>query len=142
MVLIKFKNVLIMIIFVSWGGITKAENSSLFSYSSDNQLMSEIIALGALENGMNVYSWQWNEKAKAINANYGASESDGGYAAIGFKAQEIKARYPKAVFINDDGYLQINASLLASYDEFIGQKSSGKTSRCARILNTKYSLCF
>ena len=104
--------------------------------------MSEIIALGALENGMNVYSWQRNEKAKAINANYGASESDGGYAAIGCKAQEIKARYPKAVFINDDGYLQINASLLASYDEFIGQKSSGKTSRCARILNTKYSLCF
>ena len=142
MVLIKFKNVLIITFLVSLGGIAKAENSSMFSYSTDKQLMSEIIVLGVLENGMNVYAWQWNEKAKAINANYGASESDGGYAAIGFKAQEIKARYPKAVFINDDGYLQINASLLASYDEFIGQKSSGKTSRCARILNTKYSLCF
>ena len=142
MVLIKFKNVLIITFLVSLGGITKAENSSMFSYSTDKQLMSEIIVLGVLENGMNVYAWQWNEKAKAINANYGASESDGGYAAIGFKAQEIKALYPKAVFINDDGYLQINASLLASYDEFIGHKSSGETSRCARILNTKYSLCF
>tara|TARA_B110000261_G_scaffold151982_1_gene181051 strand:+ start:212 stop:556 length:345 start_codon:yes stop_codon:yes gene_type:complete len=114
----------------------------MFSYSTDKQLMSEIIVLGVLENGMNVYAWQWNEKAKAINANYGASESDGGYAAIGFKAQEIKALYPKAVFINDNGYLQINASILASRDEFIGQKSSGVTSKCARILNTKYSLCF
>jgi hypothetical protein len=140
--LIKFKNVLIITFLVSLGGITKAENSSMFSYSTDKQLMSEIIVLGVLENGMNVYAWQWNEKAKAINANYGASESDGGYAAIGFKAQEIKALYPKAVFINDNGYLQINASILASRDEFIGQKSSGVTGKCARILNTKYSLCF
>jgi hypothetical protein len=140
--LIKFKNVLIITFLVSLGGITKAENSSMFSYSTDKQLMAEIIVLGVLENGMNVYAWQWNEKAKAINANYGASESDGGYAAIGFKAQEIKALYPKAVFINDNGYLQINASILASRDEFIGQKSSGVTSKCARILNTKYSLCF
>lgn len=140
--MIKFKNVLIITFLVSLGGITKAENSSMFSYSTDKQLMSEIIVLGVLENGMNVYAWQWNEKAKAINANYGASESDGGYAAIGFKAQEIKALYPKAVFINDNGYLQINASILASRDEFIGQKSSGVTSKCARILNTKYSLCF
>ena len=131
-----------MTFLVSLGGITKAESSSMFSYSTDKQLMSEIIVLGVLENGMNVYAWQWNEKAKAINANYGASESDGGYAAIGFKAQEIKALYPKAVFINDNGYLQINASILASRDEFIGQKSSGVTSKCARILNTKYSLCF
>jgi hypothetical protein len=133
---------LIITFLVSLGGITKAENSSMFSYSTDKQLMAEIIVLGVLENGMNVYAWQWNEKAKAINANYGASESDGGYAAIGFKAQEIKALYPKAVFINDNGYLQINASILASRDEFIGQKSSGVTSKCARILNTKYSLCF
>ena len=140
--MIKFKNVLIITFLVSLGGITKAENSSMFSYSTDKQLMAEIIVLGVLENGMNVYAWQWNEKAKAINANYGASESDGGYAAIGFKAQEIKALYPKAVFINDNGYLQINASILASRDEFIGQKSSGVTSKCARILNTKYSLCF
>ena len=140
--MIKFKNVLIITFLVSLGGITKAENSSMFSYSTDKQLMSEIIVLGVLENGMNVYAWQWNEKAKTINANYGASESDGGYAAIGFKAQEIKALYPKAVFINDNGYLQINASILASRDEFIGQKSSGVTGKCARILNTKYSLCF
>jgi hypothetical protein len=131
-----------MTFLVSLGGITKAESSSMFSYSTDKQLMSEIIVLGVLENGMNVYAWQWNEKAKAINANYGASESDGGYAAIGFTAQEIKALYPKAVFINDNGYLQIHASILASRDEFIGQKSSGVTSKCARILNTKYSLCF
>ena len=142
MVLIKFKNVLIITFLVSLGGITKAENSSMFSYSTDKQLMSEIIVLGVLENGMNVYAWQWNEKAKAINANYGASEGDGGYAAIGFKAQEIKAFYPTAVFVNDNGYLQINASILASRDEFIGQKSSGVTGKCARILNTKYSLCF
>ena len=140
--MIKFKNVLIITFLVSLGGITKAENSSMFSYSTDKQLMAEIIVLGVLENGMNVYAWQWNEKAKAINANYGASESDGGYAAIGFTAQEIKALYPKAVFINDNGYLQIHASILASRDEFIGQKSSGVTSKCARILNTKYSLCF
>ena len=58
------------------------------------------------------------------------------------KAQEIKVLYPKAVFINDSGYLQINASALALHDEFIGQKFSGVASKCARILNTKYSLCF
>lgn len=131
-----------MVFLSSLGGIAKAEDSSIFSYSTDQQLMSEIIALGALENGMYVYAWQWNAKAQAISANYGASESDGGYAAIGFKAQEIKALYPKSVFINDSGYLQINASILASHDEFIGQKYSGVTSKCARILNTKYSLCF
>ena len=138
----KLKSVLIMAFLVSLGGITKAENLSIFSYSTDQQLMSEINSLGALENGMNVYAWQWNEKAKAISANYGASESDGGYGAVGFKAQEIKVLYPKAVFINDSGYLQINASALASHDEFIGQKFSGVASKCARILNTKYSLCF
>ena len=85
---------------------------------------------------------EFHIKSKAISANYGASESDGGYAAVGFKAQEIKVLYPKAVFINDSGYLQINASALALHDEFIGQKFSGVASKCARILNTKYSLCF
>ena len=86
----KFKSVLIMVFLVSLGGITKAENLSIFSYSTDQQLMSEIIALGILENGMNVYAWEWNEKAKAISANYGASESDSGY--VGFKAQEDDLR--------------------------------------------------
>lgn len=140
--MIKLTSVWVVTFLVSLGGITKVESSSMFSYSTDEQLMSEVIALGALKNGMNVYTWQWNEKAQAISTNYGASESGGGYATIGFKAQEVQMLYPSAVFINDGGYLQINASILASRDEFIGQKSSGVTSKCARILNTKYSLCF
>ncbi|WP_273285983.1 tail fiber domain-containing protein [Reinekea forsetii] len=138
----KFKIILASTLLISLGVIAKAESSPLFSYSTDAQLMSEVVVLGALENGLVVYSWQWNEQARSIHVNYGASESDNGYAAIGFKAQEIQAHYPEAVFINDSGYLQIDASVLALYDEFIGHKLSGVSNRCARVVKTRFSMCF
>ena len=119
-----------------------AKELAIFQYSTDVRLMSNIAALGQLENGMTIYSWDWNETAKTLSERYGASEKDQGYAAVGFKAQDIQKLYPDAVIQGDGGYLRIIGSILVAQDDYIGQKVSRKSGRCANIISTRFHYCF
>ncbi len=63
---------------------------------SDRRLKSNIEKIG-YENGLNVYSWNWNEKANKL----GLTGSDKGYLA-----DEVFEKYPEAVIVRD-GILKV-----------------------------------
>ena len=132
------------VLFVSF--TAHGDTSPLFSYSTDRRLMTEIQRLGALENGMTVYAWHWNETARQLDSRYGASDSNTAYGAIGFIAQDIQDLYPTAVSTGVGGYLRIDARELAAHDQFIRWKltstSKSVAGRCARVLETRFILCF
>ena len=89
----------ILLLFVSAASQAQSANASLFGISTDKRLMSNIEKLGRLENGLIVYSWQWNKTASELDPRYGTAEVDGGFLSIGFIAQEISKVYPDAVEI-------------------------------------------
>ena len=64
-------------------------DSFVFSGSTDRRLMSNVEKLGVLDNGLAIYSWKWNETARALDPRYGATGADGGFISIGFVAQEV-----------------------------------------------------
>ena len=124
----------------------QSADSSLFGFSTDKRLMSKIEKLGELEDGLVVYSWQWNKTASQLDLRYGTAEVDGGFLSIGFIAQEIAKVYPDAVEIGDSGYLHIDEQQLAKANQFIRWKltSDSRTvsGRCSRINGSRYILCF
>ena len=124
----------------------QSADSSLFGFSTDKRLMSNIEKLGTLENGLIVYSWQWNKTASELDPRYGTAEVDGGFLSIGLIAQEIAKVYPDAVEIGDRGYLHINERQLAKADQYMRWKltSDSRTlsGRCSRIHGSRYILCF
>ena len=101
-------------------GLT-AEDTPFKEYSSDNRLMMNVVTASILDNGMVIHTWEWNETAKALDAKYGASEADGGYAPTGLIAQDVQAKYPDAVIEDANGYLTIDLPMLADQDELIAK---------------------
>jgi len=141
------RNILsILLLFVFAANQAQSADASLFGISADKRLMSNIEKLGTLENGLIVYSWQWNKTASELDARYGTAEVDGGFLSIGFIAQEIAKVYPDAVEIGDRGYLHINEQQLAKADQYMRWKltSDSRTlsGRCSRIHGSRYILCF
>ena len=141
------RNILsILLLFVFAASQAQSANASLFGISTDKRLMSNIEKLGRLENGLIVYSWQWNKTASELDPRYGNAEVDGGFLSIGFIAQEISKVYPDAVEIGDRGYLHINEQQLAKADQYMRWKltSDSRTlsGRCSRIHGSRYILCF
>ena len=154
---IKFGTCIFFAVFIS--RICAAEDatfkhleSALFAYSTDERLMTNVELVGTLENGMAVHSWEWSKEANALDERYGALDVDGtmsgagGFAPIGLLTSEVSRVYPNAVFVRQDGYEQIISAELGKSDHFIRallssteHKSGG---RCARIQNTRYTLCF
>ena len=84
-----------------------AQNTLNVEYSSDNRLMKNVVTVGVLENDMVIHAWEWNDIAKALDVKYGASEEDGGYLPAGLIAQDVQARYPDAIEVDNNGYLKI-----------------------------------
>ena len=121
-------------------------DSVLFSGNTDRRLMSSIEKLGELDNGLAIYSWKWNETARALDPRYGATGADGGFISIGFVAQEVAKVYPDTVQRGGNGYLFINEKELAKADQYIRWKltSDSRTvgGRCARVRGSSYVLCF
>jgi len=141
------RNILsILLLFVFAANQAQSADASLFGISADKRLMSNIEKLGTLENGLIVYSWQWNKTASELDPRYGIAEVDGGFLSIGFIAQEIAKVYPDAVEIGDRGYLHINEQQLAKADQYMRWKltSDSRTlsGRCSRIHGSRYILCF
>ena len=96
-----------------------AQNTLNVEYSSDNRLMKNVVTVGVLENDMVIHAWEWNDIAKALDVKYGASEEDGGYLPAGLIAQDVQARYPDAIEVDNDGYLKIILPVLMERDEII-----------------------
>jgi hypothetical protein len=69
---------------------------------SDEQLKENIEYIGN-SNGHNIYTWDWNDKAKQIGIKD---------PTVGVIAQEIMKYMPEAVTKNDDGYYMVNYGVL------------------------------
>jgi len=69
--------------------------------SSDMRLKENITHVGMLPSGANWYTWDWNDKGKAIA---------GDQPTQGVMAQEIQKTNPDAVTTDSDGYLRVDYS--------------------------------
>ena len=72
---------------------------------SDIRLKTNIKPLGK-ENGVNIYSWDWNEDGKRI--------ADPAQATVGVMAQELQETHPHLVQLGPDGFLRVDYSGLAA----------------------------
>ena len=139
----KLKNILMCVVLI--GPLSGCSTQSkLFAYSTDSRLMRDVVPVGHLENGLLIYSWDWNDEARALDRRYGASEAEQGHAGIGFVAQDIAKIYPTAVQEGRDGYLMIDAKALAAEDGFMRAKLTAvdRSERCTRIVDTRFTICF
>ncbi len=94
---------------------TQKKNPGLFDYlslaasaaasMSDIRLKTNIKPLGK-EQGVNVYSWDWNDEGKRI--------ADPKQPTVGVMAQELQETHPHLVECGDDGYLRVNYGGLAA----------------------------
>ena len=83
---------------VSSAAQTAAAVASLFS---DERLKENITKIGIHKNGLNIYSWNWNETARSFDDKLLGSE-------FGFIAQEAQQVYPEHVYKHSSGYLMLN----------------------------------
>lgn len=70
---------------------------------SDERLKENIKAIGKSENGHNLYTWDWNDKAKELGVND---------PTTGVLAQEVKKYMPEAVITDENGYYRVNYGVL------------------------------
>lgn len=77
---------------------TAAAVASLFS---DERLKDNITKIGVHKNGLNIYSWDWNETARLFDDELRGGE-------LGFIAQEAQQVYPEHVHKHSSGYLMLN----------------------------------
>ena len=71
--------------------------------TSDERLKENIKPIGKSENGHNLYTWDWNDKAKELGVND---------PTTGVLAQEVMKYMPEAVIQNDNGYYMVNYGAL------------------------------
>ena len=72
-------------------------------FASDERLKENIKPIGKSENGHNLYTWDWNDKAKELGVND---------PTIGVLAQEVKRYMPEAVITDENGYYRVNYGVL------------------------------
>ena len=70
---------------------------------SDERLKENIKPIGKSENGHNVYTWDWNDKAKEFGVND---------PTTGVLAQEVMKYMPEAVSKHANGYYMVNYGVL------------------------------
>ena len=98
-----------------------AQAEEIKENSSDRRLMTNVVEMEVLENGMVIYDWVWNDAARRLDPKYGMPVEEGGYPSQGLIAQEIEAEYPDAVIEDSNGYLVIDIPVLADNDALIAQ---------------------
>jgi len=88
---------------------TTSKQPGLFDYltmgaslasMSDERLKADIKVVGMLKNGIQLFTWKWNETAKKLGAE--------GQRTFGVMAQKLLETHPDAVFVGDDGYYRVN----------------------------------
>ena len=133
----KKRLIIIMVLALfAFSSFIKADDIPIKKYSSDNRLMNNVVTLGALDNGMVLYGWEWNDTARGIHLKYGASKEDGGYLPAGLMAQDVQVKYPDAVYTETNGYLVIDLPALAETDEYIAKLFvKGICDKCQSFFN-------
>ena len=81
---------------------TAAQLAGMY-FMSDKTLKENIKPIGKSENGHNVYTWDWNDKAKELGVND---------PTTGVLAQEVMKYMPEAVSKNANGYYMVNYGVL------------------------------
>jgi hypothetical protein len=88
---------------------TTSKQPGLFDYltmgaslasMSDERLKTDVKVVGMLKNGIQLFTWKWNETAKKLGAE--------GQRTFGVMAQKLLETHPDAVFVGDDGYYRVN----------------------------------
>lgn len=83
-------------------GTAAAKGTTLWAGFSDENLKTDIKVVGKLDNGLNLYTWKWNSKAKELGINQ---------PTVGVIAQEVQKIMPEAV-VEKDGYLAVNYDMV------------------------------
>ena len=81
---------------------TAAQLAGMY-FLSDEELKDNIKPIGKSENGHNLYTWEWNDKAKKL----GITDP-----TTGVIAQEVMKYMPEAVTKNANGYYMVNYGVL------------------------------
>jgi len=81
-----------------WGSIIGGV--ATVAAASDERLKDDIQFYEKMPNGVNIYTWNWNDKAKELGLDV--------TPPMGVIAQEIITTHPDAVTEGDDGYLRVN----------------------------------
>lgn len=81
---------------------TAAQIAGMY-FLSDEKLKDNIKPIGKSENGHNLYTWEWNDKAKKL----GITDP-----TTGVIAQEVMKYMPEAVTKNANGYYMVNYGVL------------------------------
>ena len=84
------------------GQIAGIAGSLGFTPFSDARLKDNVTRIGK-EEGYNVYTWEWNDKAKELGIDS---------PTVGVMAQEVLETNPDAVSVNENGYYQVNYGAL------------------------------
>ena len=74
--------------------------SKVTSFFSDERLKTNIQHYDTLDNGVKLYTWEWNEIAKEKGADT--------MPTYGVVAQDVRKHFPDAVHVGDDGYLRVD----------------------------------
>jgi len=82
---------------------TGAQLATMAMMMSDERLKENIEPIGTSENGHNVYTWDWNDKAKELGVND---------PTTGVLAQEVMKYMPEAVSKHANGYYMVNYGVL------------------------------
>jgi hypothetical protein len=82
---------------------TAAQAAALYFGASDERLKENIKPIGKSENGHNLYTWDWNDKAKELGVND---------PTTGVIAQEVMKYMPEAVITDENGYYKVNYGVL------------------------------
>jgi hypothetical protein len=69
---------------------------------SDERLKDNITQYGELDNGIKLYTWEWNDEAK----KHGYDK----HPSYGVMAQEVAGVIPEAVRVGQGGYLRVDYS--------------------------------
>jgi hypothetical protein len=76
--------------------------------ASDIRLKTDLKYLGKEQNGLKVYDWEWNKKARELGLDI--------YPTRGYIAQEVKRKFPSAVVYGDDGYLRVDTNAIPAIE--------------------------
>jgi hypothetical protein len=92
-----------------WSGLisggAQAYGASQYGAKSDIRTKENIKVIGKMNNGLNVYSFEYKKEFKD-------SEYAGHGKFVGVMAQEVEKLIPEAVFVGSDGYKVVNYSLI------------------------------
>lgn len=75
----------------------------LFSAFSDIRMKENIVKIGELTSGLNIYKWDWKDSVKHLV---------GKQINIGVIAQEVEKIIPKAIERHESGYLTVNYEMV------------------------------